>query len=45
MKNIPYGKQSIDSHDVKSVSKAMKQDLITTGNYVQKLEDEIVKLL
>jgi len=45
MKNIPYGKQSIDSHDVKSVSKAMKQDLITTGNHVQKLEDEIVKLL
>ena len=45
MKNIPYGKQSIDSHDVKSVSKAMKQDLITTGNHVKKLEDEIVKLL
>jgi dTDP-4-amino-4,6-dideoxygalactose transaminase len=45
MKNIPYGKQSVDSRDVKSVSKAMTQDLITTGNYVQKLEDEIVKLL
>jgi dTDP-4-amino-4,6-dideoxygalactose transaminase len=45
MKNIPYGKQFIDSHDIKSVSKAMMQDLITTGTYVQKFESEISKLL
>ena len=34
MKKIPYGKQYIDSSDIKSVIKSMKQDLITTGKSV-----------
>jgi dTDP-4-amino-4,6-dideoxygalactose transaminase len=45
MKNIPYGRQHIDTHDIKFVSKALKEDLITTGNYVQKFEKKVVKLL
>ena len=45
MKNIPYGRQHIDTHDIKFVSKALKEDLITTGNYVQKFENKIVELL
>ena len=45
MKNIPYGKQHIDSGDIKAVSKAMKADLITTGSYVKKFENAIAKLL
>jgi dTDP-4-amino-4,6-dideoxygalactose transaminase len=45
MKNIPYGRQHIDSSDIKAVSKAMKADLITTGDYVKKLENIITKLL
>ena len=45
MKNIPYGRQHIDSSDIKAVSKAMKADLITTGDYVKKFENIIVKLL
>jgi dTDP-4-amino-4,6-dideoxygalactose transaminase len=45
MKNIPYGRQHIDSSDIKAVSKAMKADLITTGDYVKKLENKITKLL
>jgi hypothetical protein len=38
MKNIPYGKQHIDSVDIKAVFKAMKADLITTGSYVKKFK-------
>jgi dTDP-4-amino-4,6-dideoxygalactose transaminase len=45
MKNIPYGRQHIDSSDIKAVSKAMKADLITTGDYVKKFESIINKLL
>jgi dTDP-4-amino-4,6-dideoxygalactose transaminase len=45
MKIIPYGRQYIDSQDIKLVSKALKQDLITTGSYVKKLENEISKSL
>ena len=45
MKNIPYGRQHIDSSDIKTVSKAMKADLITTGDYVKKFESIINKLL
>jgi dTDP-4-amino-4,6-dideoxygalactose transaminase len=45
MKNIPYGRQHIDSSDIKAVSKAMKADLITTGDYVKKFENIITKLL
>ena len=45
MKNIPYGRQHIDSEDIKAVSKAMKADLITTGNYVKEFENKVTKLL
>jgi hypothetical protein len=31
MKIIPYGRQYIDSKDIRLVSKALKEDLITTG--------------
>jgi dTDP-4-amino-4,6-dideoxygalactose transaminase len=45
MKTIPYGRQYIDSNDIKLVSKALKEDLITTGYYVKKLENKISKFL
>ena len=45
MKTIPYGRQYINSQDIKFVSKALKQDLITTGNYVKKFEKNISKFL
>ena len=38
MKTIPYGRQYIDSKDIKSVAQALKQNLITTGNYVKNLK-------
>ena len=43
MKIIPYGRQYIDSQDIRLVSKALKEDLITTGNYVRKFEHKISK--
>jgi dTDP-4-amino-4,6-dideoxygalactose transaminase len=45
MKNIPYGRQYIDSQDIRLVSKALKEDLITTGGYVKKFENKISKFL
>jgi dTDP-4-amino-4,6-dideoxygalactose transaminase len=45
MKFIPYGRQYIDNYDIKFVSKALKQDLITTGNYVKRFESDISKFL
>ena len=45
MKTIPYGRQYIDSQDIKLVSKALKEDLITTGYYVKKFENKISKFL
>jgi dTDP-4-amino-4,6-dideoxygalactose transaminase len=45
MKIIPYGRQYIDTKDIKFVSEALKQDLITTGNYVKKFEKNISKFL
>jgi len=45
MSIIPYGRQYIDSQDIKFVSKALKQDLITTGNYVKKFEKKISEFL
>ena len=44
MKIIPYGPQYIDNQDIKYVSKALKQDLITTGNYVKKLRIKFLKI-
>ena len=45
MKIIPYGRQYIDSQDIRLVSKALKEDLITTGRYVKKFEDKISNFL
>ena len=45
MKNIPYGRQYIDSQDIRLVSRALKEDLITTGHYVKELEEKISKFL
>jgi dTDP-4-amino-4,6-dideoxygalactose transaminase len=45
MRIIPYGRQHIDSQDIRLVSKALKQDLITTGDYVKKFENKTSKLL
>jgi dTDP-4-amino-4,6-dideoxygalactose transaminase len=45
MKTIPYGRQYIDSQDIRLVSKALKEDLITTGRYVKKFENEISDFL
>ena len=45
MKTIPYGRQYIDSQDIRLVSKALKEDLITTGRYVKKFEAKILRFL
>ena len=45
MKTIPYGRQYIDNQDIRLVSKALKEDLITTGKYVKKFENKISKFL
>ena len=45
MKTIPYGRQHIDNQDIRLVSKALKEDLITTGRYVKKFENEISDFL
>ena len=45
MKLVPYGRQHIDSQDIRFVSKALKQDLITTGRYVKKFENKISQFL
>jgi UDP-4-amino-4,6-dideoxy-L-N-acetyl-beta-L-altrosamine transaminase len=42
---IPYGRQLISSNDIKHVSKSLKNQLITTGDYVNKFENKIKKLL
>ena len=38
---IPYGRHSIDSNDIKSVSKALRQEKITSGNEVLKFEKKL----
>jgi dTDP-4-amino-4,6-dideoxygalactose transaminase len=45
MKIIPYGRQSIDHQDIKFVSRALKEDLITTGDYLRKFENKISNFL
>ena len=42
-KKILYGKQYVDSKDISLVSKSLKENFITTGNYVKKFEEEIKK--
>ena len=41
MNFIPYGQHFIDSSDIKSVSKALKQKKITSGNEVSKFERKL----
>jgi dTDP-4-amino-4,6-dideoxygalactose transaminase len=41
MKIIPYGKQSINDNDIKSVLAALKNDIITTGSTVTKFENAL----
>ncbi len=45
MKYIPYGKQLIDSEDKKLVINALSNELITTGPYVKKFENNLKKYL
>lgn len=45
MKFIPYGRQFIDKKDKLSVLNSLSNDLITTGPYVKKLENELGKYL
>ena len=45
MKTIPYGRQYVDSQDIRLVSKVLKEDLITTGYYVKEFENKISKFL
>jgi UDP-4-amino-4,6-dideoxy-N-acetyl-beta-L-altrosamine transaminase len=40
---IPYGHQSIDQTDIKSVSKALKSDWLTQGPTIEKFEKTIAK--
>lgn len=44
MKIITYGRQYIDNKDIFSVANSLRQDLITTGDYVKKFESKIKKL-
>jgi dTDP-4-amino-4,6-dideoxygalactose transaminase len=45
MKNIYYNKQFLNQSDFKEVKKALKENLITTGPYVDKLESSLQKYL
>jgi dTDP-4-amino-4,6-dideoxygalactose transaminase len=45
MKITPYGRQYIDAQDAEYVSKALNEDLVTTGKYVKKFENKISKFL
>ena len=44
-KIIPYGRQFIDQSDINLVSTSLKQNLITTGRYVEMFENKISKFL
>ena len=44
MKIIPYGRQFIDNKDKRLILLALKEDLITTGNYVNKFEKSVSNL-
>ena len=45
MKYIPYGRQYVDKEDISFVIKALKNDLITTGQFVNAFEKKISKKL
>ena len=38
---LPYGKQSIDENDIKSVVDVLRGDYITTGPYINKFENKV----
>ena len=42
---VPYGRQFIDNEDSKTVISALKKNLITTGDFVKKFEEEIKKIV
>ena len=42
---INYGKQSIDSHDIKSVVRTLKSNFLTQGPLVEKFESQLNKTL
>ena len=43
MKNIPYGRQSVDKNDIKEVVKVLKSDWIAQGPMVQRFEESLAK--
>lgn len=43
MMYIPYGRQSIDEHDIDEVVKVLKSDYITTGPMVDEFECELAR--
>ncbi|HAZ10361.1 MAG TPA: UDP-4-amino-4,6-dideoxy-N-acetyl-beta-L-altrosamine transaminase [Candidatus Omnitrophica bacterium] len=43
MKQIPYGRQSIDKDDVKEVVKVLKSDWLTQGPMVRRFEEALTK--
>ena len=43
MKKIKYGRQNIDSQDISNVKLALSNEIITTGNYVDKFEINLKK--
>ena len=40
---IPYGKQTIDEDDIKSVVEVLKSDFLTTGPKIKEFEDELCR--
>jgi dTDP-4-amino-4,6-dideoxygalactose transaminase len=42
---IPYGRQFVSMTDIRFVSNALRQDLITTGCYVNKFENRIKNII
>ena len=45
MKKIAYGKQYIDSSDIKAVSEALRKEMITQGSLISEFENKVKKFL
>jgi len=45
MKKIPYGRQYIDQNDKRTLLNSLKNNLITTGPYVEKFQEKLKKYL
>ena len=43
MKNIPYGRQSIDDEDIKAVVNSLRSDLITQGPKIAEFEEKLAE--